>query len=300
MPSLEMSAQNPPRTHSLRTRLRPSRILLYLIVVVWAIIVYFPLYWMVITAFKLPIAISGGATYLPWIDFIPALTAWREMLTGVQSPRVFAAFRNGLYISTVTAILSVLLGSMAGFALARFQYRFGRWRNNEIGFWFISQRMMPPVAAVLAFLIMYKTLGLLDNPIGLILAYTSFSVPLVIWIMRDYFAQLPVELEESAFIDGASLLRSFISITVPLAAPGLVTAFILSFIFTWNEYLFALILTFNTSVTVPLLLATQVTSLGTQYWKMAVLSTLSIIPSVICAVILSRYIERGLFAGALK
>jgi multiple sugar transport system permease protein len=302
MATLERTLVSQKRAAVATKRRRPrfSRVLLYAIVLIWAIIVYFPLYWMLITAFKLPIAINLGATYIPWVDFTPDLHAWVEMLTGIQSPRVFTAFRNGTLISITTAILSVALGSMAGFGLARFRYRWGPWRNNEIGFWFISQRMMPPVAIVLAFLIMYHFVNLLDNQFGLILAYTSFNVPLVIWIMRDYFLQLPVELEESALIDGASRLRSFVSITVPLAAPGLVTAFILSFIFTWNEYLFALILTFEQSVTVPLLLASQVTSIGVQYWKMAVLATMSIVPSIICAVALSRYIERGLFAGAFK
>ncbi len=283
-----------------RKRLRFSRVVLTASIIVWLSIVYLPLYWMVITAFKLPIAISRGATYIPWIDFMPSLAAWSEMFTGVQSLRISSAFRNGLAISFVSATLAVVFGTMAGFGLARFQYRFGRWRNNEIGFWFISQRMMPPIASVMAFLLMYKSLGLLDEHLGLILAYISFSVPLVIWIMRDYFAQIPVEMEESALIEGASRLGSFFSITVPLATPGLVTSFILSFIFTWNEYLFALILTFEQSVTVPLLLASQVTSIGVQYWKMAVLSTLSLIPSSICAMVLSRYIERGLFSGAIK
>lgn len=272
----------------------------YLLLLGWGFLVFFPIYWTIITAFKQPIAINQGPTYVPWLDFQPTLDAWNEMLFGVQGPRVRQAFRNGAIISLTTGVLALILGSMAGYGLARFHYRWGRWRNDQIAFWFISQRMMPPIAAVLAFLIMYRWVGLLDSLVGMILAYVAFNLPLVVWIMRDFFAQMPRELEESAQLDGASPLRAFLSIALPLAAPGLVTSFILVFIFTWNEYLLALILTFENSVTVPLLLASQVTSIGVQWWKMAVLAVMSIVPSVICAVVLERYIVRGLFSGALK
>lgn len=265
----------------------------------WMIVVYFPLYWTAITSFKAYVA-TLDATYVPWVDFTPTLDTWNEMLTGVQSRRIIQAFINSTIISLASATFAVVLGSMAGYGLARFHYRFGKWRNNEIAFWFISQRMMPPAAAVLAFMVMYRVLNLLDTQFGLILAYVSFNLPTVIWIMRDFLLQMPRDLEDSAMIDGASRLLAFWKVVVPLAAPSIVAVFIFSFIFTWNEYLFALILTFNNVATVPLLLAAQVTSIGVQWSKMAVLTGISLVPSIICAVLLERYIARGLLSGAIK
>ena len=159
---------------------------------------------------------------------------------------------------------------------------------------------MPPIVIVFAFLILFRFLGLIDTRLGLILAYLGFSLALAVWILRDFFARIPKEIEESALIDGASWFRAFCSITLPLSMPGLVATFILCFIFTWNEYLFALILTFQKAGTVPLLLAAQVTGTGVQWWRMSALAVMSIIPSIICAFVLERYMVRGLFAGGTK
>jgi multiple sugar transport system permease protein len=282
-------------------RLKRRSILLYAVLALWCVVVvFFPIYWTVITSFKQPKDISQNVTYIPWVDFQPTLQAWDDILAGSDQSMVFQSFTNGAIASLGGAGIAVILGAMAGYALSRFQYRFGSWRNNEIAFWFISQRIMPPVAVVLAFLIMYRVLGILDNIFSLTLAYISFNLPLAIWILRDYFANVPKELEESALIDGASRLRAFWEIALPLAMPGVVAAFILCFIFTWNEYLFALILTFQNAGTVPLLLAAQVTGTGVQWWRMSVLTLMGIVPSIACAFALERYIVSGLFAGGLK
>lgn len=287
-------------TLSRKLRFNPRTILVYALLIIWCVIVYFPIYWTVTTSFKLPKDVSQGVTYIPWVDFQPSTDAWRDILFGNDRTTVAGAFANGAIVSLAGATFAVILGSMAGYGLSRFHYRFGRWRNNDISYWFISQRIMPPVAIVLAFLIMFRFLGLLDNLGGLALVYISFNLPLTIWILRDYFLHVPRELEESALIDGASPLRAFWSIALPLAMPGVVAAFILAFIFTWNEYLFALILTFQNAGTVPLLLAAQVTGTGVQWWRMSVLALMAIVPSVVCAFILERFIVSGLFAGGVK
>ena len=280
-----------------KSRINLSRILLYAVLIFWCLLVYFPIYWIIITSFKLPVAIGIDVTYIPWIDFEPSLHAWRDV---ANQHGVVRSFVNGAVISVTSSVIAVLVGEMAGFGLTRFQYRFGFWRNNDIAFWFVSQRIMPPIVIVLAFLIMFRYLGLVDTQLGLIIAYLGFNLTLAVWIMRDFFASLPRELEESALIDGASWFRAFWSITLPLSVPGLVATFILCFIFTWNEYLFALILSFQEAVTVPLLLASQVTNTGVQWWRMSVLALLSIVPSVLCALVLERYIVKGLFAGGIK
>ena len=140
-----------------------------------------------------------------------------------------------------------LLGSLAGYALTRFHYRVPvlKWRNSDIAFWIISQRMLPPVVVILPYVIMYRVLGLLDTHFGMILAYTVFNLPFAVWILRDFFAGLPLDLEESAMIDGASRLQAFRLIVLPLAAPGLIATFLFCLMFAWNDYLFALMLTFS-------------------------------------------------------
>jgi multiple sugar transport system permease protein len=280
-----------------RTHIDFGRVLVYAILIFWCLLVYFPIYWIIITSFKLPVAVGINVTYFPWVDFEPSLHAWRDV---ANQHAVVRSFVNGTVISLTSSIIAVLLGAMAGFGLTRFQYKFGFWGNNDIAFWFISQRIMPPIVIVLAFLIMFRYLGLVDTQLGLIIAYLGFNVTLAVWILRDFFASIPKELEESALIDGATWFRAFWSITLPLAVPGLVATFILCFIFTWNEYLFALILTFQKAGTVPLLLTSQVTNTGVQWWRMSVLALMSIVPSILCALVLERYIVKGLFAGGIK
>ena len=282
-------------SHKMRSRY--ARFSIYAILIVWCLIVYFPIYWTIITSLKLPVAIGMNVTYLPWVDFQPSLHAWRDIS---NQSGVVRSFVNGTVVSVTSSAIAVILGAMAAFGLTRFQYKFGFWRNNDIAFWFISQRIMPPIVVVLAFLIMFRAVGLVDTLLGLTLAYLGFNATLAVWILRDFFASIPRELEESALIDGASWFRAFWSITLPLAVPGLVAAFILCFIFTWNEFLFALILTFQKAGTVPLLLASQITSTGVQWWRMSVLAVMSIVPSIICALILERFIVKGLFTGGIK
>ncbi|MFN8458001.1 MAG: carbohydrate ABC transporter permease [Anaerolineae bacterium] len=282
---------------SSKFQFKPKQVLIYGILILWCLLVYFPLYWTLITSFKLPVAIGIDVTYIPWVDFQPSLHAWRDVF---YQSGVMRSFINGMVVSLTSAAIAVLLGAMAGFGLTRFNYKFGFWRNNDIAFWFVSQRIMPPIVVVLAFLIMFRVLGLIDTQVGLILAYLGFNLTLAVWMLRDFFANIPRELEESALIDGASWFRAFWSITLPLAVPGLVATFILCFIFTWNEFLFALILTFQKAGTVPLLLASQVTNTGVQWWRMGALSIMSIVPSIACALILERYIVKGLFSGGIK
>jgi multiple sugar transport system permease protein len=196
--------------------------------------------------------------------------------------------------------LATVIGSLAAYGLARFSYRFGPWRNNDISFWFLSQLILPPVAIALPILVLYRELDLLDTRIGLILVYTIMNLPIVIWIMRDQFNSVPVELEQAALVDGASIWQAFFRIVVPIAAPGFVAAFILSLVFSWNEYFFAVVLAGADSPTLPLLLAGQTSSQGTRWWSIAALATAAITPLIIVGLIMEKQIVKGLTAGAVK
>lgn len=270
----------------------------YIPIALWSIFVVLPIYWMVITAFKDNSAIYSGARWLPWVDFKPTTEAWHEILGGSNS--VLGPLQHSLIIATSATIISVFVGSLAGYGLARFQLKAAFWRNRDISFWIISQRIMPPVVVVLAYFILYKDLQLLDSLRGMILIYTGFSIPLVTWFMENYFKQLPVELEDAAYVDGASRLTVFLRISLPLATPGLIATALLAFSFVWNEFLFAVMLTTLNATTLPIMIAIQQGQQGTSWWNICAISMISITPMILVAIFLQKRLVTGLLGGALK
>jgi multiple sugar transport system permease protein len=173
-------------------------------------------------------------------------------------------------------------------------------RNSDISFFFLSQLIMPPVVLALPFLVLYKELALLDTYVGMIAVYTLMVLPIVVWIMRDQFATVPVELEEAALVDGLSIWGAFARIIVPLVLPGMVAAFLLALILCWNEYFFAALLTSTNTNTLPVMIASQTGSQGINWWSMAALSTAGILPLVVVGVMLEKHIIAGMTAGAVK
>ena len=280
-------------------RRRRTRILTRAVLVVWTAVVVLPLLWMFSTAFKTQGAIFPTPKYIPWLEFEPTLDAFRTVLTQYRSQLV-NAFENSVISATASAVAATILGALAGYALTRFRFRFGPLKNDDIAFFFISQRMLPPVVIVFPFLMMYRFLGLLDNPWSLALAYTLFNLPLAVWIMRDAFRAVPVEIEESALVDGCSRLSVFWKVALPLAAPGIVASFIICLIFAWNEFLFALVLTFRRSQTLPVMIAGQATELGSYWWIMATLAMIAVVPMILVGLAAQRWIVRGLAAGSVK
>ena len=284
-------------------RRRKWRPITYILLFGWTLIALFPLYWVLITSFKQPIAVFQGPKFIPWVDFKPTLNAWKFLLTGPGHEAVLRDWRNSAIEALTSAALAVSIGSLAGYGLTRFSYRVPvlKWRNPDISFWIISQRMLPPVVVVLPFLIMYRFVGLVDTYLGMILAYTVFNLPFAVWIMRDFFASLPLDLEESALIEGASRFKAFRLIVLPLAVPGLVATFLFCMMFAWNDYLFALMLTFSRAATLPMYIAGEGTqSYGPQWWYLSALSLMAVVPMAIVAVFVERYISRGLVVGAIK
>jgi multiple sugar transport system permease protein len=323
-------------------------VLAYLALGGWTVIVLFPIYWLVVTSLKLPIQVSGGPYYIPFVDFQPSLHAWEYILTGDLSNDTLRTYSNTLIVAPASALIALLLGTTAAYALVRFEYRprvgailtfmgcvvlaiiavylgvpwpgavavalsvfilllqtIGRrfqraLGNNDIAFWMISQRMLPPVAVVIPIYVLFQRLNLLDTHTALIITYVASNLPIVIWLMRDYFNTIPIELEECAAIDGASRYRTFWSIVLPLAVPGLVATFLFVLVFTWNEYLLALFLSSANSQTLPYIIAAQNAVRGPQWWYMSVLILIMILPVVFIAILLERYIARGLLIGAVK
>jgi multiple sugar transport system permease protein len=172
--------------------------------------------------------------------------------------------------------------------------------NSDIAFWLISQRILPPIAVAVPLYVLFQQVHLLDNIGALVITYVATNLPIVVWLMRDYFASLPRELEESAAVDGASVYRIVRSIVLPISVPGLVATFLIVLIFAWNEFLIALILTSANAQTMPLQVAAQNATRGPQWWAMSVLIIIMITPVVVMAIALERYITRGILVGALK
>jgi multiple sugar transport system permease protein len=265
----------------------------------WFVIVAFPLYWMVITAFKERADVFPWPTFIPWIDFEPTLSAFRTVF-GQYRSQLFNALTNSAIAALVGASIATFAGALAGYGLARFDYRKFGLKNESIAFFFISQRMMPPVAVVFPFLLMYRYAGVLDRAWSLGVAYALFNLPLTIWLTRDAFRAVPVEVEESGLVDGCTRLGVFFKISLPIAFPGLVTAFFVSIIFAWNEFLFALILTFRRSQTLPVLISGQANELGAYWWIMSALGLIGIVPMVVLGIYAQKWLVRGLSAGAVK
>jgi multiple sugar transport system permease protein len=323
-------------------------VLSYLALGMWTLVVLLPLYWLVVTSLKIPIQVDTGPFYLPFVDYQPSLHAWYYILAGDLSRDTLRTYANTLLVAPTSALLALLLGTAAAYALVRFDYRprigaivsfiscviliiiaislgvpwqiavaaglgvfiiilltigrrFKRALGNEdIAFWMISQRMLPPVAVVIPLYVLFQRLNMLDTHAALIITYVAANLPIVIWLMRDYFGTIPIELEECASIDGASRFRIFWSIVLPLAVPGLVATFLFVLVFTWNEYLLALFLSGAKVQTLPYVISSQNATRGPQWWNMSVLILIMIIPVIAMAIALERYIARGLLVGAVK
>jgi multiple sugar transport system permease protein len=177
--------------------------------------------------------------------------------------------------------------------------------NQDIVFWFVSQRMFPPIVTAFALFLMYSEIGrmglkLVDTYIGLTLAYVAFSLPIVVWLMRDFFEALPIEVEEAALVDNVPSWRIFFGIVLPMSAPGLAATFMITLAFVWNEFLFALFLTNSRWQTLPILVAGQNSQRGDEWWAVAAAALIAIIPMMIMAAALSRLMRSGLLLGAIK
>ena len=283
------------------------RILIYGALLFWAFLCLFPIYWTITTSFKTAVSVTQGHL-IPWFDFTPKWIGFRSL--GLSPETIFQIstvreeflkrFFNSVITSVSASVLAVMLGSLAAYGLSRFQYKLGFVKNSDISFFFLLQMILPPVVLALPFLVLYRELALLDSTIGLIMLYALMVLPIVIWIMRDQFSTIPIELEEAGLVDGLNVWGVFMRIVLPISFPGMVAAFILCLVLSWNEYFFAALLTSADAKTLPVMVASQTGSQGINWWSMAALSTAAIAPLAIIGVFLERYIVKGLSTGAVK
>ncbi|MEC7217103.1 MAG: carbohydrate ABC transporter permease [SAR324 cluster bacterium] len=264
-----------------------SQGILLLIILVFCI---FPFYWMVTTSLKDQIV--ALQTPPAWV-FEVTFGNYTEVLF---KDGVWENLLNSLIIAVCTTFLSIFLGCPAAFALARFEFR----GKKDLWFWFITNRMVSPIVLALPFFLIVRNLKLLDTHLFIILIYLTFNLPIVIWICTDQFRAIPRDLDEAAVIEGASQWRIFRSICLPLAAPGVAVSGIFSFIFSWNELMYALVLTRNNAKTAPAMAVSFMEGYNLPYGKIMATSTLIVIPVIIFALIASKQLVRGLTMGAVK
>ena len=231
---------------AVKARLAPSglRIVRVGLLVMWCFFAVFPLYWMSVTAFKEQRDIYQGPYFIPFVDFAPTLRAW-EYIAGPGRDDILRGLGNSLLLAAVSAFTSVLLGAFAAYGLARFHYKYGIYRNDDLGFLIVSQRIMPPIVAIIALFAMFQAVRLIDTRLGMLIAYTWFNLPLAVFLLTDFVKRIPIEIEYAAAIDGYGKVAQILRVVLPLAMPGLAATYLLCFFFSWNDFLLALMLTFR-------------------------------------------------------
>ena len=267
-----------------------KRILLVVATVVIFGVILFPPLVLFVTSIKTEV---DALSFPPKWIFDPTLKNYVDILN--TTPLMGYAL-NSLIVAGVNTLLCLVVGSMAAYGLARFKFR----GADNLAFWILSIRMMPPVAAIIPIYILMKNLGLLDTPWCLVITYLTFNLPFVVWMMKGFFEEIPREIEESALIDGCSDFSVFFRIALPLVAPGLAATAILVFIFSWNEFLFALILTGTKAVTLPVGIIGYMKETGINWGYMTAGGILALIPVIVFMILVQKHLVKGLTLGALK
>ncbi len=267
-----------------------KRIFLVVATVVIFGVILFPPAVLLVTSIKTEV---DALSFPPKWIFDPTLKNYVDILN--TSPLIGYAV-NSLIVASLNTLLCLIVGSMAAYGLARFKFR----GADNIAFWILSIRMMPPVAAIIPIYILMKSLRLLDTPWCLVITYLTFNLPFVVWMMKGFFEEIPREIEESALIDGCSDFSVFFRIALPLVAPGLAATAILVFIFSWNEFLFALILTGTKAVTLPVGIIGYMKETGINWGYMTAGGTLALIPVIVFMILVQKHLVKGLTLGALK
>jgi multiple sugar transport system permease protein len=274
---------------SIHTRKRIKQIGRYVGAAVALAFFLFPIIWITLTAFKTPDEFLKSPPI--WIPKTPSF----QYFAAVVKTGGLAALGNTFIVATSVTLLALLIGSLAAYSLAR--YRTG---GDNLPFFILSQRFMPPVAVIFPFLLLFKTLRWSDTHQALILIYLTFNLPYAVWMMRGFFMEIPREIEESALVDGCSPFGAFWRIALPLVAPGLVATGIFCFIFAWAEFFFAVSLTRSNAVTLPVYIVNFFGKHMVQWGEIGATSVVSMLPLFILSFVMQRYIVRGLTMGAVK
>lgn len=263
----------------------------YIVIGLFAVWTLIPILWMALSSLKIR---KSMFEFPPTVIFDPTLRYYQEMFLGSSSVSLFLT--NSVIVALGTAVLSVSLGTVGGYGLSRLELT----GKKHLAFWIISTRMAPIVVVVIPLFYLYNMLGLLNTHLGLIIAHTTFNLPFAIWMMRSFFDEVPVALEEAALIDGATKWQAFRKVSLPLVLPGMGATAIISIVFSWNDFIFALIFTSNRTQTMPVAAAQLITQTGTLWGQVMATGIVILLPMVTFGIIVKKYLVSGLTMGAVK
>lgn len=271
------------------TRRRTRTVLRLLIALLISVIVLFPIYWLFIMAFK-PTEEVFANPPVWW----PSQISF-GIFAQVHRDGDLHAVWSSLIIATSSTVIAMFLGTIAAYSLARF-----RTGGNHLANWIISQRMIPPITIVFPVFGLFVLLGWVDTYVGLIILYTAFNLPYVIWMMRGYIEDVPIELEESALVDGLTRWQALLKVVFPMARTGLFATAVFTFIFAWNEFAFAVVLTRTEVLTFPVLLTHYFGVQFTQWARVGAISLIGALPVFLTVALAQRFLVRGISMGAIK
>lgn len=270
-----------------RLKQKAVHYLLIAVIIVLTLTYFFPLIYMFMTSFK-----SEADVIPPRLFFTPTLENYQAVISSDILPHIF----NSFSITIFTVLFSVVLGVPAAYAIV-----FGRLKKpDSVFFWFLSTTLLPAVSVIIPLFLLFKFLGLLDTQWGLILIYVGANVPIVIWMVRAFLKDIPIELLEAADIDGSSRLWSFFTIILPLVRSGIIATALLVFIFVWNEFFFAVNITYIEASPIPVYMASFMTQEGFFWAKLSAISTVVVLPPLILGWLSHKSLVSGLMIGAVK
>ena len=276
-----------------RKKKAAGKISLKIFIAIITILYLIPVYWVIATSLK------PETSVLTWPpQFIPKKIVLDNYRYAVEFKSIFWYMKNSLIISVGSVTISMVVGSLAAYSFSQMKWK--RKTKKNLLLWIVSLKIMPPIAVAIPLFLIFVSLKLIDTFPGLILAYIFFNLPFVIWLSYGFFKDLPREIIEAALMDGCSLFRMFRKIVIPLTAPGLITVLLLTFMTSWNEFLFAIKLTAFNTRTLPVLISGFIIDRGLLWGQLCAVGTISVIPVIIVAVFIQRYIVSGLTFGAVK
>lgn len=271
----------------------------YLAIALWSVFVVTPFLWALTTSFKTANGVTGGPTYIPWLQYEPSLTGWKSLFGGGGGIDIVKPYIDSLIVTGSASLISIVLGSLAAYGLSRFTYRAGFIKNADLIFFFISQRIMPPIVLAIPFFLMLKWLDLLDSKLGLILVYVALLLPIAVWIMVDFFNNIPRQIDEMAMLDGCTPIQAFQKVILPNSVPGIIVAGMFCLIFGWNDFFFAFTLTFTDTQLLPVAVVALNSSV-TPWWSLSASALISVAPLLLIAFVVERFLSHGTLAGAIR
>jgi multiple sugar transport system permease protein len=275
-----------------RLQKQASTVLLYMVIVIVLVIIAFPVYWLISTSLKPGLeSLTNPPTY------IPSRLVFDNYIAVLKSENV-KFLRNSLIVALASTFLTTIMGAMAAYALSKTYIAF--WLRRLLMLWILVTRIFPPITTAIPYYVIIKNLGLSDTHSALVITYVSYGLPFVIWLMLGFFQDMPADIEKAAIVDGCSMWQRFRQVVLPLTLPGLAVTAIFAFIYAWNEFLFASIITSFNAKTLPVVISTFISDQYLRWGEMSAMGSMMVIPVMIFALATQKYLVRGLTFGAVK